>query len=77
MFGKPVLNGRICPIAGLAGKKQCLGAICAWHQPDTESKCVITEIATIFPMVHEIKRNIDYILDAIARAEQEETVKCR
>jgi len=71
MFGKTALKGQICPIAELAGKKQCLGALCLWHKPNTETKCVITEIAAIFPMVNEVKKNIDYILDSIARAEKE------
>ena len=71
MFRKTVFKGQICPIAELAGKKQCLGASCAWHKPDTETKCVITEIAAIFPMASEMKTNIDFILDIIARAEKE------
>jgi hypothetical protein len=71
MFRKPVLKGQICPIAELAGKKQCLGSICAWHKPNTETKCILTEIAAIFPMVCEMKKNIDYISDSITRAEKE------
>ena len=71
MFGKTVLKGQICPIAELAGKKQCLGAICAWHKPDAETKCLITEIAAIFPKVCEMKKNIDYVSDIITRAEKE------
>jgi hypothetical protein len=71
MFGKTVLRGQICPIAELAGKKQCLGALCLWHKPNTKTKCILTEIAAIFPMVCEMKKNIDYISDSIARAETE------
>jgi hypothetical protein len=36
-------EGSPCPIAALARKSRCLGSVCAWHLPKTQTGCLIME----------------------------------
>jgi hypothetical protein len=36
-------EGSPCPIAALARKSSCLGSVCAWHLPKTQTGCLIME----------------------------------
>jgi hypothetical protein len=56
-------EARRCPIAKLAGKKNCWGPACGWHTPGTKTGCLILETGQLTvnttKVLVEIKTNLD------------------
>ena len=56
-------EARRCPIAKLAGKKNCWGSACGWHTPGTKTGCLFLETAQLTlnttKVLVEIKTNLD------------------
>lgn len=50
-------KGCPCPVAGLAGKRECLGADCGWYLPDSDPRCLIAlQTVTLMSMIDELEK---------------------